>query len=76
MGCFNANVSGNFINDAAIGVAQAPAGIGSNTFANTATTISDGCGAAAAAARAMQDNVQGVQEQWHTPATPFGTRTT
>jgi len=71
LSCFTASVSGNFINDAAVGVDQAPAGIGSNTFANTATTITDGCESAAAAVRTTRAN---SQEAWHTPATPFGTR--
>jgi hypothetical protein len=72
LSCFEASVSGNFINDAAVGLDQVRLGvIGPNTLVNTATTITDGCVAVAAAARAMQAN---VQEQWHTPATPFGTR--
>jgi len=84
MGCFSAKVSGNFVNDAAIGIAQARAGIGSNAFANTATTVTDGCATAAAASLAVKANSRvqansAVQanspQQWHTPATPLGTRT-
>jgi hypothetical protein len=82
LGCFSATVNGNLINDAPVGVDAAPAAIGSNTFANTATTITNGCAAAALAARtvrtsgaarvtAIRSNLSG---QWHTPATPFGTR--
>lgn len=71
LNCFTATVSGNFINDAAVGLDQAPAGTGSNTFANTATTITNGCVSAAAASRVMRAN---SQEPWHTPATPFGIR--
>ena len=71
LSCFTASVSGNFINDAAVGVDQAPAAIGSNTFANTATTSTDGCVSSAAASRTTRAN---SQEAWHTPATPFGTR--
>jgi hypothetical protein len=71
LGCFSANVSGNFINDAPVGLDQAPAGIGQNTFANTTTTITNGCVTAAAAARTTRTK---SQEQWHTPTTPFGTR--
>ena len=70
--CFAATVSGNFINDAPIGIDQASTGIGSNNFANTATTITNGCEASMAAARTMRAKSQGP---WHTPATPFGTRT-
>jgi hypothetical protein len=73
MGCFAASVSGNFINDAPVGIDAATGSIGSNTFANTATTMTNnGCAAAAAAVRAVRAN---SQQQWRTPATPFGTRT-
>jgi hypothetical protein len=77
LSCFAASVSGNFINDAPIGLDQAPAGIGSNSFTNTATTV-NGCAAAAAAPyamRAMRSVGTSSSGQWHTPATPFGTRT-
>ena len=67
LSCFAASVTSNFINDSPVGLDQAPGGfVGSNTFANTVTTI-NGC-ATAAALRASSP------EQWHTPATPFGTR--
>ena len=71
--CFAATVNGNFINDAPIGIDQASAAVGSNSFANTATTITNGCVAPAVAKRTVRAKVQ-VQGQWHTPATPFGTR--
>jgi hypothetical protein len=76
VGCFSANVGGNLINDAPIGVDAAPTtlNLGSNTFANTATTFTNGCATAALTAQltAIDSN---SSEQWHTPATPFGTRT-
>jgi len=85
LGCFSANVNGNVINDAPVGVDSAPltVNLGSNTFANTATTFTNGCGFAAVAARtALASGTVRVtaprsnsSEQWHTPATPFGTRT-
>jgi hypothetical protein len=81
VGCFNANVYNNFINDAPVALDAAPSGsVGSNTFANTATTITDGCAVAAFAPRAPRANsvhasVTNSWQQWHTPATPFGTRT-
>lgn len=70
--CFATTVSGNSINDAAVGIDQAPAAIGSNGFFNTPTTITNGCVAPAAAARMTRRAKS--QQQWHTPATPFGTR--
>jgi hypothetical protein len=78
--CYSANLSGNFINDAPVGIDQAPSGpIGANTLSNTATTIAPGsCAVAAAkgASRPMAPRTDTiVREQWHTPATPFGTRT-
>jgi len=86
LGCFSAAVTGNQINDAPVGVDAAPTtvALGSNTFANTATTFTNGCAAAALAARtaltAGAAQVTAIRsanlsEQWHTPATPFGTRT-
>ena len=77
LGCFAASVSGNSINDAPVGLDAIPASatIGTNNLFNTTTTITGGCAAAAVAsprALAMRAN---VREQWHTPATPFGTRT-
>jgi hypothetical protein len=85
MGCFSATLNNNLINDAPVGVDAAPltVGLGSTTFANTATTFTNGCGFAAVAARtALASGTALVtaprsnsSEQWHTPATPFGTRT-
>jgi hypothetical protein len=84
LGCFTASVSGNFINDAPVGLAEAPSGsIGSNSFTNTATTITNGCATAAVGSLARRANslqrlqapATNLQQQWHTPATPFGTRT-
>jgi hypothetical protein len=74
LGCFSANVGGNLINDAPVGFDAAPAtlNLGSNTLANTATTVTYGCAAAALAAPFAASN---LSEQWHTPATPLGTRT-
>jgi parallel beta-helix repeat protein len=73
LGCFSATLTGNLINDAPVGVDAAPltVGLGSNTFANTATTFTNGCAFAGVAARTALNS----SEQWHTPATPFGTRT-
>jgi parallel beta-helix repeat protein len=85
LGCFSATLNGNVINDAPVGVDAAPltVGLGSNTFANTATTVTNGCAFAGVAARtALASGTALVtapraksSEQWHTPATPFGTRT-
>jgi len=74
LGCFTATVSGNTIYDAPVGIDQDAGSLGSNNFGNSATTITQGCaaGAAAPAARPMLAKSQG---QWRTPATPFGTRT-
>ena len=77
LGCFAASVSGNTINDASVGLDSAPASasIGTNSFFNTTTTLTGDCADAAVAsprAMTMRANVRG---QWHTPATPFGTRT-
>jgi hypothetical protein len=79
LGCFSATLSGNLINDAPVGFDAAPTTVapGSNTFANTATTITNGCATAAVAARTARFTAirSNSSEQWHTPATPFGTRT-
>jgi hypothetical protein len=77
LGCLTGTVSGNFINDAPVGIDQAPAGIGPNSFANTATTMTNGCAVAAVARQASgaMATHANLLEQWHTPATPFGTRT-
>ena len=82
LGCFSATVNGNLINDAPVGVDAAPTtvALGSNTFANTATTFTNGCASAAlaaltsGAARVTAIRSSNLSEQWHTPATPFGTR--
>jgi hypothetical protein len=75
LSCFSASVNGNAVFDGPIGIDQAAGSIGTNNFANTATTVTNGCGAAsstpALAARPMLVKSQG---QWHTPASPFGTR--
>lgn len=73
LSCLTATLSGNFINDAPVGLDQVSSStvIGSNTFANTATTITSSCGTAAAFSPALRAS---SREQWHTPATPFGTR--
>ena len=84
LGCYATTVSGNLINDAPIGVDAVPsAGIGSNTFFNTATTQTGGCAVAAVAALGVRANLQQrsqprvtiSRQEWHTPSTPFGTRT-
>ena len=85
LGCFSATVNGNVINDAPVGVDAAPltVALGSNSFANTATTFTNGCATAALTARPAlaYGTARGTapgsnsSEQWHTPATPFGTRT-
>lgn len=85
VGCYSVAVNGNLINDAPVGFDAAPATLtlGSNTLANTATTITNGCATAALAARtALTSGAAQVEairsnlsKQWHTPATPFGTRT-
>jgi hypothetical protein len=74
LGCFTASVSGNYINDAPIGVDSAVAVLGSNTFANTSVTVSNGCALAAAAFSASTTARRTDVSGWHTPATPFGTR--
>jgi parallel beta-helix repeat protein len=77
LGCFSATVNGNFINDAPVGFDAAAGSIPSNnTLYNTATTITNGCAVVAAASRrSMLAAKAKLQEQWHTPATPYGTRT-
>ena len=80
--CHSGVVSHNTINDVAVGLDMVPAGFhGFNSFANTGTITTEGCGAAPlmiGAARA-QSRV-GVQsgttnpQQWRMPATPFGAR--
>jgi len=77
LGCFAASLSGNTINDAPVGVDSVPASVslGTNNFFNTTTTITGGCAAAAIASRRAMAMGTNVAKQWHTPATPFGTRT-
>jgi len=77
LGCFpTASVSGNFINDAPVGFDSAPGSFSAanNNLSNTATTITNGCAFAALARKAVPARTN-LQQQWHTPATPFGTRT-
>jgi hypothetical protein len=78
--CSAAIVSGNTINDAAIGLNNAPLGFtGSNSFDNTATVNGGGCGPAAAqkSGLAATASVGGTRSgvsifQWRTPASPYG----
>jgi hypothetical protein len=85
VGCFSANVMGNLINDAPVGFDAVPTNLNlsSNTLANTSTTITNGCATAQLAVRTARTlgaaQVEAIRssnlsEQWHTPATPFGTR--
>src|SRR5215469_15589923 len=53
-------MSRDFINDPTVGFDQAPAGPGSNSFANSATTITDGCALAAAASRTVRAALAGA----------------
>jgi hypothetical protein len=77
--CSAAIVSGNTINDAAIGLDNAPVGFtGKNSFDNTTTVNSGSCGAAAAkisslaAGTAIGGNRSGASIwQWRTPASPY-----
>jgi len=76
--CSAAIVSGNTINDAAIGIDNAPVGFtGKNSFDNTTTVNSGSCAAAAAkitglAAAASIGNRSGASIwQWRTPASPY-----
>jgi parallel beta-helix repeat protein len=81
LGCFAASLNGNTINDAPVGLdsVSPSVGLGTNNFFNTTTTMTGGCAGEAIAsprAMAMRTNVSSNGgEQWHTPATPFGTRT-
>jgi hypothetical protein len=77
LGCFAASVNGNIINDAPVGFDAAPGAIPtSNSLYNTATTVTNGCAVGAAALRTSRPPARtNLQRQWHTPATPFGTRT-
>jgi hypothetical protein len=79
--CNSAIVSGNTINDAAIGVDNAPPGFtGVNSFDNTVTVKGGSCGVIAAtaqkaaltAAPSTADAVSGTSIwQWRTPASPY-----
>lgn len=82
LGCFAATVRGNLINDAPTGIDSAAGSLGSNTFANTATAVTNGCAVAVAAFRGLSSTSKATvvrkradMSEWHTPATPFGTRT-
>lgn len=77
--CASAIVSDNTINDAAIGLNNAPAGFrGDNNFNNTATVMGGSCGAApplkaalAASASTMATPSGTSLRQWRTPASPY-----
>jgi hypothetical protein len=84
LGCFAASVSGNLINDAGIGFDAAPlaTNLTNNILYNTATTITHSCAFAPVALRTntlatnkLAATSANPQQQWHTPATPWGTRT-
>jgi hypothetical protein len=78
--CSAAIVAGNTINDAAIGLDNAPVGFtGRNSFNNTTTITSGACGAAAAkvSSLAAGASISGSRSgasiwQWRTPASPYG----
>jgi len=80
--CHSATVAHNTIIDAAVGLDKVPGGgRGSNTFANTASITTDGCGTAPLLAGAASLTSQGAAqsslpapETWRTPANPFGSR--
>jgi hypothetical protein len=82
LNCHRATVSHNTINDAAVGLDQVPGGgRGSNTFANTGSITTDGCGTVPLLAGAASLNSQGAAQSgplapqtWRTPANPFGSR--
>jgi hypothetical protein len=77
LACYSATLNGNLVNDAPVGFDAVPTTLtlGANTFANTATTITNGCATAALAARTgLTSGTNLTNQQWHTPATPFGTR--
>jgi len=77
--CASAIVSGNTINDAVIGLDNAPVGFrGDNSFNNTATVMGGTCGAAAplktalaASAPTMAPRSSTSLRQWRTPASPY-----
>jgi hypothetical protein len=83
--CFTATVTKNFIVDAGVAYDQVPGGSipakWGNSSSDAATGVTGGCATASTAARSFramttrsQTNVN-QRSQWHTPATPFGTRT-
>jgi hypothetical protein len=77
--CSSAIVSGNTINDAAVGLDNAPVGFtGTNIFNNTVTVQGGSCGAAAAMKTSSAVTTAGVStrsgtslSQWRTPASPY-----
>jgi hypothetical protein len=81
LNCNSAIVSGNTINDAAIGINNTPAGFtGANNFENTVTVKGGSCGAVAATAQktalaataSAGDALPGTSIwQWRTPASPY-----
>ena len=78
--CVTATVSHNSINDATIGLDLVPTGFhGPNSFANTATITTDGCGPTTLAAATMRtqstiaaQSATFTPQQWRTPANPHG----
>jgi len=80
LNCFSGTVSHNTINDAAVGIDQAPLGFNqSNTFNNTSVVSANGCAAALAsvplaASRSIVSSGTSAPRQWRTPATPNGVR--
>jgi len=77
--CVSATVSHNSINDATIGLDLVPTGFhGSNSFANTGTITTDGCGPTTLAATTTRTQSVAAQsatftpQQWRTPANPHG----
>jgi hypothetical protein len=77
--CHAATVARNTINDAAVGLSDAPSSFsGANTFANTGTISTDGCAAPSAAVSSPRAASQLTRpssfSQWRTPAHPTGLR--
>ena len=78
--CVSATASHNTINDATLGLDLAPTGFhGSNSFANTGTISTDGCGPTPLAATAVHapsrvatQSGAFTPQQWRTPANPHG----
>ena len=77
--CTSAIVSGNTLNDASIGLDNAPAGfIGANTFNNTATVKGGTCATPTTQKTGLAAPTSGVGTrsgaslwQWRTPASPY-----